>query len=111
MGKKKSRTSRASSGKMAKIRKARAEKREAKFAAKREAGLAYEYKKNPFKEGSKEWAREKMERANKTHGSKCEYAKFESIMQKLDNYLEAEKEKIAAAKAEEEKKKKKSVAA
>ena len=49
MGKKKSRTSRASSGKMAKIRKARAEKREAKFAAKREAGLAYEYKKNPFK--------------------------------------------------------------
>ena len=44
MGKKKSRTSRASSGKMAKIRKARVEKREAKFAAKREAGLAYEYK-------------------------------------------------------------------
>ena len=42
MGKKKSRTSRVSSGKMAKIRKARAEKREAKFAAKREAGLAYE---------------------------------------------------------------------
>ena len=109
MGKKKSRTSRASSGKMAKIRKARAEKRETKFAAKREAGLAYEYKKNPFKEGSKKWAREKMERANKTHGSKCEYAKFESIMRKLDNYLEAEKEKIAAAKAEE--KKKKSVAA
>ena len=100
MGKKKSRTSRASSGKMAKIRKARAEKRE--------AGLAYEYKKNPFKKGSKEWAREKMERANKTHGSKTDYAKFVSIMRKLDNYLETEKEKIAAAKAEE---KKKSVAA
>ena len=105
MGKKKSRTSRVSSGKMAKIRKARAEKREAKFAAKREAGLAYEYKKNPFKEGSKEWAREKMERANKTHGSKCEYAKFESIMRKLDNYLEADAAKAAVARNKEKKNK------
>ena len=105
MGKKKSRTSRASSGKMAKIRKARAEKREAKFAAKRKAGLAYEYKKNPFKKGSKEWAREKMERANKTHGSKCEYAKFESIMRKLDNYLEAEAAKAAVARNKEKKNK------
>ena len=105
MGKKKSRTSRVSSGKMAKISKARAEKREAKFAAQREAGLAYEYKKNPFKEGSKEWAREKMERANKTHGSKCEYAKFESIMRKLDNYLEAEAAKAAVARNKEKKNK------
>ena len=105
MRKKKSRTSRVSSGKMAKIRKARAEKREAKFAAKREAGLAYEYKKNPFKKGSNEWAREKMERANKTHGSKCEYAKFESIMRKLDNYLEAEAAKAAVARNKEKKNK------
>ena len=105
MGKKKSRTSRVSSGKMAKIRKARAEKREAKFAAKREAGLAYKYKKNPFKKGSKEWAREKMERANKTHGSKCEYAKFESIMRKLDNYLETEAAEAAVARNKEKKNK------
>lgn len=105
MAKQNIKTSKISSGnkKQNNIKKEKA--RQAKFAAKREAGLAYEYKENPFREGSNEWAREKMERANKTHGSKCEYAKFESIMRKLDNWLEAEAAKATAARNKEKKNK------
>lgn len=76
-----------SSGKMKEIRKAREAKRQAKFAAKREAGKAYEYKPNPFKKGTPEYAEEKLARQEKAKSSKCEFAWYKNQFAKLDNKL------------------------
>ena len=66
MGKKKSRTSKTSNGGRQKANVAHEEKRQAKFAAKREAGTNYVYKSNPYEHGTVKWAVEKAKRAIKT---------------------------------------------
>ena len=114
MAKKKSRQSRVSSGKMKDIRKAREAKRQAKFAAKREAGKAYEYKsieqklvdagfKPKTKAYNKAYAEEKRNRIVKAKSSRSEYAIWKSMNQKLD----VELAKIAAEEAFEKRKNKK----
>ena len=114
MAKKKPRQSRVSSGKMKDIRKAREAKRQAKFAAKREAGKAYEYKsieqklvdagfKPKTKAYNKAYAEEKRNRIAKAKSSRSEYAIWKSMNQKLD----VELAKIAAEEAFEKRKNKK----
>lgn len=66
----------------------RHEKRMAKFAKRREEGKAYEYKPNPYKEGSKEYIVEQNERLAKSKKwHKLPLSQFDSVMAKLDNYL------------------------
>ena len=114
MAKQKHRQSKVSSGKMKGIRKAREEKRQAKFAAKREAGKAYEYKsieqklvdagfKPKTKAYNKAYAEEKRSRIAKAKSSRSEYAIWKSMNQKLD----VELAKIAAKEALEKRKNKK----
>lgn len=113
MAKQKHRQSKVSSGKMKGIRKAREEKRQAKFAAKREAGKAYEYKsieqkltdaglKPKTKEYNKAYAEEKRARVAKAKSSRSEYAVWKSINQKLEVKIAREE----AAKALEKRNKK-----
>lgn len=75
-----------SSGKMKEIRKAREAKRQAKFAAKREAGKAYEYKPISFKKGTSEYEVERLARAEKNK-PKNEVAWYRSQFAKLDHKL------------------------
>lgn len=72
-----------SSGKTKEIRKAREERRQAKFAAKREAGKAYEYKPNPYKKGTPEYYVEKFDRMNKNKSKKCEFIRLRSLFAKI----------------------------
>jgi len=67
------------------------EKRMKKFAKRREEGKAYEYKPNPYKEGTEEYILEDNKRASKT-SSRLPISKFESAMAKLDNQIKKEKE-------------------
>ena len=91
MAKKKSRSSRMSTGKTKEIRKAREAKRQAKFAAKREAGNAYEYKPNPYKKGTSEYEAERLNRAEKAKSCKTEVQWYRSQFAKLDNALKKKK--------------------
>lgn len=68
----------------------RHEKRMAKFAKRREEGKTYEYKPNPYKQGSKNWKHERDDRAAKNTGKRLEIARMDSIWRKLNNELEAE---------------------
>lgn len=87
-------------------KKAREAKLLAKFAKRREAGKAYEYKSIEETLGSnaskRDIIREKRKRAKKNanSGSKTEYAKWKSIQRKQDNRLAevAEAEKDGRAK-------------
>lgn len=106
MAKKRSRQSRVSSGKTASIHKAQEEKRQAKFAAKKENGKAYKYKANPYKptktdtgngvlgllEEPSKYAVEKKVRWHKQNGGKLPLAKFTSLFRKLDNAIIKSKE-------------------
>lgn len=87
MAKKKSRASKVSMGGRQKRNVAREEKRQARFAAKREAGKAYEYKPISAKPGSKAWKEEKAIRAEKAKSSKLPYARIKSAFAKLDNEM------------------------
>lgn len=73
---------------------AHAAKRQAKFAAKRENGTAYEYKPNPYEKGTYEWRRERAERAEKNISHKTHYAKMRSIFAKLDNQIAEDKKRM-----------------
>ena len=93
------RVSRVSNGGRTKANKAQEAKRQAKFAAKREAGKAYVYKANPYKPYTKKWWIEKNKRAEKAKSSRVPYAIITSIFAKLDNEIAKEKEVAAKAKA------------
>lgn len=93
------RVSRVSNGGRTKAHKAQEAKRQAKFAAKREAGKAYVYKANPYKPYTKKWWIEKNKRAEKAKSSRISYAIITSIFAKLDNEIAKEKETAAKAKA------------
>lgn len=87
----KSRKSRMSSGNKAAQNRAKEERRQTKFAKKREEGNAYEYKPIPYAKGTVEYAHEKLERAEKTISKKTPFARFTSLMRKLENQLAKEK--------------------
>lgn len=58
-----------------------------KFAKRKESGKTYEYKPNPYKKDSKEYIREANIRAEKNKDKMLPISRFDSIMQKADNYL------------------------
>ena len=91
MAKKAKATGKMSSGNKAAQNRAREERRQAKFAKKREEGRAYEYNPIPYEKGTVEYAHEKLERAEKNVSKKTPVARFTSIMRKLDNQLAKEK--------------------
>ena len=64
------------------------EKRMEKFSKRREDGKSYEYKPNPYKEGTEEYIIEQNKRIAKTKKlHKLPLSQFDSVMAKLDNYL------------------------
>ena len=91
MAKKAKATGKMSSGNKAAQNKAKEERRQAKFAKKREEGRAYEYKPIPYAKGTVEYVHEKLARTEKTVSKKTPIASFTSIMKKLDNQLAKEK--------------------
>lgn len=78
--------------------------REEKMNKRREAGKTYKYKPNPFPKGSDEYREEQWNRTHKNVSHKTPFAKWTSIMRKMENELEAQKR---AAKEKKEKKGKK----
>lgn len=94
MAKKAKTTGKISSGNRSKIRTAREERRQLKFAKKREEGKAYEYVANPHKKGTYAYVVEQNERAAKNTGEKLPTAKLTSIFAKLDNQLAKQKENM-----------------
>lgn len=67
--------------------------REEKMNRRREAGKTYEYKPNPYPKKSREYWKERRERASKNVDHRLPYTKMQSIMAKLRNEL-AEKAKM-----------------
>ena len=80
--------------------------REEKMNKRREAGKTYKYKSNPFPKGSDEYYDEQWNRSHKNVSHKTSFARWTSIMAKLENQLEAERK--AAKEKKEVKKNKKS---
>ena len=78
--------------------------REEKMNKRREAGKTYTYKSNPFPKDSYEYREEQWNRARKNVSHKTPFAKWTSVMAKLENQLEAEK-KVAKEKKEAKKSK------
>ena len=68
-----------------------------KFADRREAGKTYEYKPNPYKEGTVEYNREVLERVEKNRSKRTEFNMMKSIMRKLQNEINAQKKAAKAA--------------
>lgn len=65
--------------------------REEKMNKRREAGKTYKYKPNPFPKGSDEYYDEQYDRAHKNVSHKTPFARWTSIMAKLDNQLAKER--------------------
>ena len=80
-----------------KLRQQRDKKLKAKFAKRREEGKAYEYKPNPYEEGTNEYNREVLSRMDKNKYHKTEFQRWRSIFAKLDNEIELEKKAAKAA--------------
>lgn len=74
--------------------------REEKMVKRRETGKSYSYKKNPYKKGTKEYAKEKAIRKEKNLSKKMECVHIRSIMSKLNYQLEKESQKRAKKKTE-----------
>ena len=82
------------------LRKLRHEKRMAKFAKRRADGKAYEYKPNPYKEGTVEYNRENAVRHDKcVNKRKTPYQRLRSFFDKLNNEI-SKAEKAAKREAE-----------
>ena len=65
--------------------------REEKMNKRRETGKTYTYKPNPFKKGTLEYHMEARKRAKKNVSHKTPFARWTSIMAKLENQLAKEK--------------------
>ena len=76
--------------------------REEKMNKRREAWKTYKYKPNPFPKGSDEYYDEQWNRSHKNVSHKTSFARWTSIMAKLENQLEAER-KAAKTKKKEKK--------
>lgn len=92
MSKQKSRASRVSLGGRQKSNVAHEQKRQERFKKKREEGRSYEYKKNPYKEGTAEYEHERLVREEKNRSSRLPYARLDSLFAKLDNWLAKQNE-------------------
>ena len=68
--------------------------REEKMNKRREAGKTYTYKPNPFSKGSDEYREEQWNRAHKNVSHKTPFAKWTSVMAKMENKLEAERKAV-----------------
>ena len=79
--------------------------REEKMNKRRETGKTYTYKPNPFPKGSDEYYDEQWDRLHKNVSHKTSFARWTSIMAKMENQLEAER-KAAKEKKENKKSKK-----
>ena len=79
--------------------------REEKMNKRRETEKTYTYKPNPFKKGTLEYHMEARKRAEKNVSHKTPFARWTSIMAKMENQLEAER-KAAKEKKENKKSKK-----
>lgn len=86
-------------------------KRMAASAKRKEEGLTYEYKPNPFPKDSYEYNQEKRIRAEKCKDRRTPEAKIRSIMAKLDNYLAKKSQEAKESKDMKSKNTKKTVAA
>lgn len=73
--------------------------REEKMNKRREEGKTYTYKPNPFPKDSNEYYDEQWNRAHKNVSHKTPFARWTSIMAKLENQLNAER-KVAKEKKE-----------
>ena len=81
--------------------------REEKMNKRREAGKTYKYKPNTCPKGTREYYDEKYVRSlKKTTSNKTPFARWTSVMAKLENQLEAERK--ASKEKKEAKKSKKS---
>ena len=72
--------------------------REEKMNKRREAGKTYTYKPNPFSKGSDEYREEQWNRAHKNVSHKTPFAKWTSVMAKMENQLEAERKAVKVKK-------------
>ena len=72
--------------------------REEKMNKRREAGKTYTYKPNPFSKGSDEYREEQWNRAYKNVSHKTPFAKWTSVMAKMENQLEAERKAVKVKK-------------
>ena len=70
----------------------RHEKRMAKFAKRKADGKTYEYKPNPFKDGTKKWHEENQRRAEKNVDRRIPIQINDSVNSKLKTYLAEQKE-------------------
>ncbi len=85
--------------------------RDTRMKARREAGKSYQYKKNPYAEGSEEYIKEQNVRAAKNINHRLPTARWTSIMKKVDNeLLKAAAEDSRKKRETKEKKNKKEVA-
>ena len=75
----------------------RHEKRLAKFAARKEADKGYQWKPNPYKEGTNEYNYEARQRAEKNTGKKLPLQRFTSTMRKLQNAIDEKEREIKLA--------------
>ena len=72
--------------------------REEKMNKRREAGKTYTYKPNPFSKGSDEYREEQWNRAHKNVSHKTPFAKWTSVMAKMENQLEVERKAVKVKK-------------
>ena len=79
--------------------------REEKMNKRRGAGKTYTYKPNLFPKGSDEYYDEQWDRSHKNVSHKTPFARWTSIMAKMENQLEADR-KAAKEKKENKKSKK-----
>ena len=79
--------------------------REEKMNKRRGAGKNYTYKPNLFPKGSDEYYDEQWDKSHKNVSHKTPFARWTSIMAKMENQLEAER-KAAKEKKENKKSKK-----
>lgn len=68
--------------------------REERMNKRREAGKTYTYKPNSFPKDSGEYREEQWRRAHKNVSRKTPFARWTSIMAKLENQLEARKKAV-----------------
>ena len=94
MAKKAKATGKVSSGNRSSMNKAKEERRQARFAKRKEEGKGYTYQPIPYKKDTKEYFDKLRDRAAKNVSHKTPIQRFTSIMRKLDNQLAKERKDV-----------------
>lgn len=79
------------------LKQQRAEKRLAKFAARKETGKGYQYRPNPGPVGTTEYRHEVEDRAAKNADKRLPLQRFTSTMRKLQNWLDEQERLVKLA--------------